>query len=99
VTGSGPAQLHHLVLTNISSEPVDTHLIMAFMSLTPGAQVLDAEGLTTEVPVRGVPYLRIFLPGGVLAPGASLEVPVRFGASADTVVQFSVVLLSGQGRP
>jgi hypothetical protein len=43
--------------------------------------------------------MRIFLPGGVLAPGASIEVPVRFAAQAGTAIQFSPVLLSGQGKP
>lgn len=99
VTGGGQVQMHRMVLTNISSEPVDTHLILAFMALTPGVQVMDAEGITRQLPVSGVPYMRLFLPGGVLAPGASVEVPVRFSAPVGTAVQFSMVLLCGQGIP
>jgi cytochrome c peroxidase len=99
VSGGGPVQIHRLVLTNISSELVDTHLIMAFVSLTPGVEVMDAEGFTAQRPVSGVPYVRLFLPGGVLAPGASLEVPIRFSAPAGTAVQFNLALLCGQGRP
>jgi len=99
VDRNGPVQTHHLIFTNISSAPVDTHLIVAFVSLTPGVEVIGAEGFTAQLPVSGVPYVRVFLPGGVIAPDASIDVPVQFSAPADTAVQFSVVLLSGQGIP
>src|SRR5262249_38347508 len=92
-------QTQHLVLTNISSETVDTHLLLCFTRLTAGVTVLDAEGLTRSGPVAGVPYLRVFLPEGVLEPGEVLEVVVRFGAAASTEVEYTVALLSGQGKP
>lgn len=92
-------QTHHLALTNISGDMVDTHLLICFTGLTPGAELADAEGLTTGVPLAGLPYARIFLSGGVIGPGDSVDVPVRFRAAAGIDVGYSVTLLSGQGKP
>lgn len=92
-------QTHHLALTNISSEPVDTHLIICFMTMTAGVTVMDAEGRTKTTPVTGVPYLRVFIPGGTIEPGEVMDVAVRLSAAATTNVTYTVDLLSGQGKP
>ena len=92
-------QTHHLALTNISSEPVDTHLIVCFMTMTAGVTVMDAEGNTRTTPVTGVPYLRVFIPEGTIEPGEVMDVSVRLSAAATTNVSYTIDLLSGQGKP
>jgi hypothetical protein len=48
----------------------------------------------------GDPYLRVFLPNGVLTPGQSLDVTLRFRRHAQAPpVSFMLTLLSGQGNP
>ncbi len=96
---SNGIQTHHLALTNISSDTVDTHLIMCFMTMTPGVDVMDAEGRTIRTPVGGVPYLRVFMPGGTIEPGQTVEIAVRLRAAATTNVTYTLDLLSGQGKP
>lgn len=45
----------------------------------------------------GQPVYRVFLPEGVLAPGASISVDItRNGGSSDS---YQLKLLSGQGKP
>jgi cytochrome c peroxidase len=92
-------QTHHLLLTNITGDPVDTHLILCFMTITPGVAVIDAEGLTRTTPVNGVPYLRVFIPEGSIGPTEVVEAAVRFRAAPSTNVRYTIDLLSGQGNP
>ena len=92
-------QTHHLSLTNISSDLIDTHLLICFRTLTSGVEVMDAEGRTTKVPVVGAPYLRVFLPGGAIAPGDTVDVAVRLRAAPTVNVAYTIDLLSGQGKP
>lgn len=92
-------QSHNLALTNISSEPVDTHLIICFMTMTAGVTVMGAEGVTRTTPVAGVPYLRVFVPGGVIQPGEVMDLTVRLSAPAALDVSYTLDMLSGQGKP
>jgi cytochrome c peroxidase len=92
-------QTHHLALTNIGSEPVDTNLIVCFMTMTAGVEVIDAEGRTAGTPVSGVPYVRAFIPEGAIGPGETMEFAVRLRISASTNVSYTIDLLSGQGKP
>jgi cytochrome c peroxidase len=92
-------QIHRLKLSNLGSETIDTHLILCFKNLPPAVRVIGAEGITSHTPVPGLPYLRLFLPEGELVPGASLMVVVQFYAPLNTRIDYSLEILSGQGKP
>ena len=83
-------------ITNNSSSIVDTHLLMVVRGLSARNRLANASGITST----GDPYLRVFLPDGVLLPGQSIVVSLRFKRQAhDPRVNYSLVLLSGQGNP
>lgn len=83
-------------LTNTSAEVVDTHLLVILTGLPPGVRVRNASGVTRA----GEPYLRVFLPGGVLSPGQAISQGIVLDHLAyGRVPTFGVRLLSGQGNP
>jgi len=96
---NGLQRKQRITLSNISNEPIDTHLIVCFMNLTPGVQVMGAEGISVKTPVSGVPYLRLFLSDGILQPGTSVSVVVEFRGPARSEIHYTLDLLSGQGKP
>jgi hypothetical protein len=60
-------------------------------------RLVNASGITTA----GEPYLRVFLPNGVLLPGASIVRALQFTEKGDdsTPARYTLKLLSGQGTP
>jgi cytochrome c peroxidase len=85
-----------LRLTNTSASVVDTHLLVVLRGLPAGVRLNDGSGTTRS----GDPYVRVFLPGGVLEPGQSIVRRVTFGGAArQRLVPYTITLLSGQGRP
>jgi cytochrome c peroxidase len=82
-------------LSNATTDIVDTNLIVVVDHLPTGASLLDAEGATSD----GKPYVRIYLDGGVLLPGNTMPVSLRFHrADGHTAVTgYTLSLLSGQG--
>ncbi|HVZ36826.1 MAG TPA: cytochrome c peroxidase, partial [Polyangiaceae bacterium] len=64
---SGTAQDAYL-FTNISASVVDTHLLMIVHGLEGKVQLNNASGTTHD----GDPYVRVFLPDGVLQPGQQI---------------------------
>jgi cytochrome c peroxidase len=95
----GFVQIHQFQLTNTSDDPVDTHLLLCFKGLPLGAVVLSAEGRTIDVPSRGLPYQRVFLPEGVLEPGQTVSVSVTVFTASRLPLKLNMEMLSGQGRP
>jgi hypothetical protein len=93
------AHVHRLKLSNTSGEVVDTDLIVCFKGLPRGVKVIGAEGLTRETPESGLPYLRFRLPGGEIPPGASFNFVAVFYAPPNTKISYTLVVLSGQGKP
>ena len=93
------------VITNTSASVIDTHLLVIVTGLESGVTVDAPEqtrnrarpgGRPSGEPV-GQPVYRVFLPKGVLEPGASISVDiVRSGGSNDS---YGLKLLSGQGEP
>src|SRR5262249_14395756 len=79
-------------ITNTRSVPVDTHLLLIARGLSPQVELEDASGTTTT----GDPYMREFLPDGVLLPGQSLVTTLRFKPHARASVSYTLTLLSGQ---
>jgi cytochrome c peroxidase len=83
-------------ITNNGTSPVDTHLLVIASGLSFQVEMTNASGRTSD----GDPYLRVFLPNGVLEPGQSIDVTLRFRRHRHSPpVSFTLVLLSGQGNP
>ena len=83
-------------ITNNSMAPVDTHLLLIARGLSLQVELENASGRTST----GDPYLREFLPDGVLSPGQSLVATLRFKQHAQAPpVSYTLKLLSGQGNP
>jgi hypothetical protein len=83
-------------ITNASTGPIDTHLLVVARGLSFQIEMENASGRTSA----GDPYLRVFLPNGILAPGQSTLVALRFRRHQQSpTVRFTLTLLSGQGNP
>jgi hypothetical protein len=88
--------LHEVQITNRSSSVVDTHLLIIVGGLSPKIRLANASGITTT----GEPYLRVFLPNGVLNPGDSISRSLVFlGPEHGRDLNYTLKFLSGQGRP
>ena len=95
-TGRGGRERRIFRITNNGSSPVDTHLLAIARGLSFQVEMTNASGRTST----GDPYLRVFLPDGVLAPGRSVDVALEFRRHAQSPpVSFTLTLLSGQGNP
>jgi hypothetical protein len=83
-------------ITNTSSSPVDTHLVMIVGRLSTQVRMENASGVAST----GDPYLRAFLPNGVLLPGQSIVIRLLFKEPPQlSPVTYGITLLSGQGNP
>jgi Di-haem cytochrome c peroxidase len=92
----GDDQVSVVRITNASASVVDTHLLAVVEGLPAGVRMENASGITHD----GNPYLRIFLPDGVLNPGQSIERSVVLERHSSHVpVKFNLTFLSGQGQP
>ncbi len=83
-------------ITNTSAAPIDTHLLVIARGQSYDVELVNASGRTAG----GDPYRRIFLPDGVLSPGQSVVVSLRFRRHRQAPPPtFTLQLLSGQGEP
>jgi len=87
-------------ITNNSTSIVDTHLLLIAKSLSNGVRLVNASGVTSG----GEPYLRVFLPEGVLMPGQSIERALTFQRPPRSERErprytYTLNALSGQGNP
>lgn len=83
-------------ITNNSSAIVDTHLLVVVRGLVDRIRMENASGITSG----GDPYVRLFLPNGVLSPGQSIVAPLGFKRESNAPpVRYTLMLLSGQGNP
>jgi cytochrome c peroxidase len=79
-----------------STSVVDTHLLIVVEGLDRRIQMVNASGATSG----GDPYLRVFLPDGVLSPGQSIDESLVFQRRSNAPpVSYTLRLLSGQGNP
>jgi len=82
--------------TNSSDTVVDTHLLIIVQGLPRGVRLRNASGTTSS----GEPYLRVFLPDGVLKPGQRIAQAFSFsGVARRQHPSYRFRLLSGQGNP
>ena len=82
-------------ITNNSTSVVDTHLLMVARGTK--VRLENGSGITSG----GDPYLRLFLPDGVLRPGQSIVATLQFArpSGQGSRVSYVLTLLSGQGKP
>jgi len=82
-------------ITNNSSSIVDTHLLVIARGLSNQIRLQNASGITSD----GDPYLRVFLPDGVLLPDQSISERLVFERRRNAPqVSYTLTFLSGQGR-
>jgi hypothetical protein len=74
---------------------VDTHLLVIVRGLSNQVELENASGTTKG----GDPYIRVFLPNGVLQPGQSISQSLVFKEQGNAPVSFTLDFLSGQGNP
>ncbi|MCC6860029.1 MAG: hypothetical protein IT158_15785 [Bryobacterales bacterium] len=89
-------QRDEYVITNNSPSIVDTHLLIVVRGLSAGSRLANASGMTSS----GNPYLRVFLPFGVLLPDQSIGVTLLFDRQPQAgPPTYALDFLSGQGNP
>jgi hypothetical protein len=81
--------------TNTSDTVVDTHLLIIVRGLPAGVRLSNASGTTRS----GDPYVRVFLPDGILKPGQRITQRLLFSGAGRRPPAFGFALLSGQGTP
>jgi cytochrome c peroxidase len=97
-TSQGGRQTDEYRFTNRSLSVVDTHLLVVVRGLPGQFRLENASGTTRS----GDPYIRVFLPDGVLRPGQSIVqslVLSRPGGNTAGPASYVIDLLSGQGNP
>jgi len=83
-------------ITNNSTSIIDTHLLLMARGLPRTIRLANGSGTSSS----GDPYLRVFLPDGVIMPGQSIVATLVFERKPKgPAVNYSLGLLSGQGRP
>jgi hypothetical protein len=87
-------------ITNKGLSVVDTHLLVIVRGLANGIQLENANGTTRN----GDPYIRVFLPDGVLQPGQTIVQTLTFrrqggNTTGTTGISYVLDFLSGQGNP
>ena len=94
----GGRQTDEYKFTNRSLSVVDTHLLIVVRGLAGQFRLENASGTTRS----GDPYIRVFLPDGVLRPGQSILQSLLFsrpGGNGAAQASYVIDLLSGQGNP
>jgi cytochrome c peroxidase len=96
-SSQGARQMDHYSITNTSPSVVDTHLLIIVRGLSREILLENASGTTKN----GDPYIRVFLPDGVLQSGQNIVQTLIFKQPVDKNVPptYSLELLSGQGNP
>lgn len=91
-------QMDEVQITNRSDSPVDTHLLIIVKGLSDGGRLRNESGTTQD---GGNPYIRVFLPNGVLQPGQSTvqRLTFRRPGGVNVPVSYTLEFLSGQGKP
>jgi hypothetical protein len=100
-TGSRRQDVYEITNSNASTV-IDTHLLIVVKGLSSHFKLENASGTTSA----GNPYIRVFLPHGVLEPGQSISQTLIFtrregegGGRPIPVGGYTLSLLSGQGNP
>lgn len=82
-------------IRNNSTSIIDTHLLIVARGLPRQIRLVNGSGTTSA----GYPYLRVYLPNGVLRPGHSIVRSLVFRQQSEEAPTYSLGLISGQGNP
>ena len=93
---AGDDEVDTYQIVNTSSTVVDTHLLVIVHGLPKQIRMENASGTTKA----GDPYVRVFLPGGVLNPGQAISQRLVFERNSNArPFSYTLAFLSGQGKP
>ena len=98
-SGLPAVHVERLTLYNDGTEPIDTDLMVILKGLPASARLMNRDGVTLSLPSPALPYRRLFLQGGAIRPGDSVELHLRFAGPPHMRLDYSVVLLSGNRTP
>jgi hypothetical protein len=83
-------------ITNDSASTIDTHLLIIVQGLSDQARLVNASGITSA----GDPYIRVFLPDGVLQSDETIVQKLIFKRKPFAgPLNYTLKFLSGQGNP
>ena len=89
-----------VMLTNRSFAAIDGDLLVVLTQMPSGEVLMNAEGQSTRMTgMVGMPYLRLHLENGQLAPGASLPVDLHLKIVGAVCGSYGFRMLSGSGMP
>src|SRR5262249_54651631 len=94
----GERQTDQYRITNRGQSGGDTHLLIIVRGLPHETEMENASGRTHS----GDPYIRVFLPNGVLQPGQNIVQTLIFNredGNNRSPLSYVLDLLSGQGNP
>jgi hypothetical protein len=92
--------VQRVMLTNRSFAAIDGDLLVVLTQMPSGAALMNAEGQTTRMTgMIGMPYLRLHLENGQLAPGASVPIDLDLKVSGTVSGSYGFRMLSGAGTP
>jgi len=95
-SSAGTQQTNVYTIANKSTSIVDTHLLIIVRGLPAGVSLTNASAVAST----GDPYLRVFLPSGVLNPGQSITETLVFQGPPNALrANYNLDFLSGQGNP
>lgn len=92
------ARTDHVVLMNTGPVPLRSPLTIA-VALPPGVSLASADGVTSEVPVPGLPFQRVVVGGGLLGRGASVAFDVVLAAKDASGVTYTTTVFCGTKLP
>lgn len=85
-----------LAPNGVAGQPIDTHLLIIVRGLPADIRLENTSGTSTS----GDPYIRVFLPDGLLNPGQSITRKLLFERKPGAPpLRYSLDFLSGQGNP
>ena len=89
-----------VMLTNRSFAAIDGDLLVVLTQMPSGEVLMNAEGQSTRMTgMIGMPYLRLHLENGQLAPGASLPLDLHLKIVGAVCGSYGFRMLSGSGMP
>lgn len=92
--------VQRVMLTNHSFAAIDGDLLVILTQMPAGAVLMNAEGQSTRMTgMIGMPYLRLHLENGQLAPGASVPLDLDLKMAATVAGSYGFRMLSGAGTP
>jgi hypothetical protein len=89
-----------VMITNFSGTAIDGDLLIVATQLPPGVLLMNAEGRVSRTAgMMAMPYLRLHLENGQLAPGASVPVDLQVRVVGSGTGSYELRMLSGAGVP